>query len=111
MADPLLETFVANELSKQLSWSQVPARLYHLRETQGAEVDLIIESDDGRLAGIEVKATSTPRSEDFRWLVELRDRVDRVGQEFVQGLVLHTGQHRLRFGDRLIALPLADLWS
>ncbi len=85
--------------------------MYHFRDSDGAEVDLVLEADDGRVLGVEVKATSTPRSEDFRWLARLRDRLDRAGGHFTAGLVLHTGQRRLPFGDRLIALPASDLWS
>ncbi|MGH3831779.1 MAG: DUF4143 domain-containing protein [Pseudonocardiaceae bacterium] len=107
----LFETFIANELSKQLTWSTTPARLYHFRDSDGAEVDLVLEADDGRVLGIEVKATSTPRSDDFRWLAQMRDRLDRAGGHFTGGLVLHTGQRRLPFGDRLMALPASDLWS
>jgi predicted AAA+ superfamily ATPase len=102
---------VANEIAKQLTWCQTPARLLHFRDSDGAEVDLLLEADDGRVAGIEVKATSTPRPEDFRWLAELRDRLDRAQGEFTAGVVLHTGQRRLQFGDRLVALPTSDLWS
>ncbi|MGH7867787.1 MAG: DUF4143 domain-containing protein, partial [Candidatus Dormibacteraceae bacterium] len=107
----LFETFIANELSKQLTWSLTPARLYHFRDSDGAEVDLVLEADDGRIVGIEVKATSTPRAEDFRWLVKMRDRLDQVGGHFIAGIVLHTGKRRLPFGDRLMALPASDLWS
>jgi predicted AAA+ superfamily ATPase len=110
-AGALFETFVANELSKQLTWSETPARLYHLRDSDGAEVDLVLEADDGRVVGIEVKATSTPRSDDFRWLARMRDRLGHVGGHFIAGLVLHAGQRRLPFGDRLMALPASDLWS
>ncbi|MGH3914048.1 MAG: ATP-binding protein [Pseudonocardiaceae bacterium] len=107
----LFETFVANEIAKQLTWCETPARLFHFRESDGAEVDLVVEADDGRVAAIEAKATSTPRPEDFRWLASLRDRLDRVQGEFTAGVVLHTGQRRLPFGDRLVALPVSDLWS
>ncbi|MBV9141233.1 MAG: ATP-binding protein [Pseudonocardiales bacterium] len=106
----LFETFIANELCKQLTWSATPARLYHFRDSDGAEVDLVLEADDGRVLGIEVKATSTPRSDDFRWLARMRDRLDHAGGHFTGGLVLHTGQRRLPFGDRLLALPASDLW-
>ncbi|MFN2497293.1 MAG: ATP-binding protein [Pseudonocardiaceae bacterium] len=110
-AGALFETFAANEIAKQLTWCQTPARLFHFRDSDGAEVDLVIEADDGRVAAIEVKATSTPRPEDFRWLAYLRDRLDSAQGEFTAGVVLHTGQRRLRFGDRLVALPASDLWS
>jgi uncharacterized protein len=86
-------------------------RLFHLRESDGREVDLVIEATDGRVIGIEVKATTTARSEDFKGLTFLRDRLDRAGVPFVAGVVMHTGSRRLPFGDRLAALPLGDLWA
>ncbi len=94
----LFETFVANEIAKQLAWCETPALLFHFRESDGAEVDLVLEADDGRVVAIEVKATSAPRPEDFRWLTYLRDRLDSAQGEFTAGVVLHTGQRRLLFG-------------
>ncbi|HEX6232290.1 MAG TPA: ATP-binding protein [Jiangellaceae bacterium] len=109
-AGPLLETLVAGELTRQLSWSDTEARLFHLREREGREVDLVIETADGRVIGIEVKAATTARSDDFKGLTFLRDRLDLAGVPFLVGIVLHTGPHRHSFGDRLAALPISDLW-
>jgi uncharacterized protein len=110
-AGPLFETFVVGELAKQITWSDTPVRLHHFRDRGGAEVDVVIEAADGRVVAAEIKATSTPRAEDFRWLQYLRDRLDRSGDDFVAGVVLHTGTRRLPFGDRLVALPAADVWT
>jgi len=71
----------------------------------------VLESADGRVVAVETKASSTAHVEDFRWLAFLRDRIDRADGEFVAGVVLHTGERRLPFGDRLVALPAADLWT
>jgi uncharacterized protein len=106
---PLIETLVANEILRQLSWSDTDARLFHLRQ-EAREVDLVIESVDGRVIGIEVKATTTARADDFAGLTFLRDLLDRVGVPFVAGLVLHAGATRRPFGDRVAALPVSDLW-
>jgi predicted AAA+ superfamily ATPase len=108
---PLFESFVVGELRKQLGWSEVGPRMYHFRDRGGAEVDVILEAPDGRVVAIEIKSTSTPRPEDFRWLEFVRHRVDRAGGEFVAGVVLHTGERRLPFGDRMVALPAADVWT
>ena len=108
---PLLETFVANELATQLTWSRHPARLHHYRESNGIEVDLVVEADDGRVVAVEVKATTAPRPMDLRGLEAFRDRVDRIGDDFVCGFLLHTGTRRFSVGDRIVALPIADLWS
>ena len=110
-AGPLFETFIVNELRKQLTWSETRVRLHYFRDRAGAEVDVVLEAADGRVVAIEIKSTSTPRPQDFRWLAFLRDRVDSAGGEFVAGIVLHTGERRLPFGDRLVALPAADVWS
>lgn len=110
-AGPLFETFVVNEICKQISWCETSIRPFHFRDRGGAEVDLILEATDGRIVGVEIKASSTPRPEDFRWLADLRDRLDRAGGDFVAGIVLHTGHNRLPFGDRLMALPAADVWT
>jgi uncharacterized protein len=106
-AGPLLETLTASELIRQLTWATVDARLHHMRDNDGHEVDLVLESDDGRVVGIEV---TTPRIDDFRGLTFLRDRLDRASVPFIAGVVVHTGSKRLTFGDRLAAIPLSDLW-
>ena len=111
MAGPLLETFVVGEIEKQIGWGDLPATIHHYRETGGIEVDIVIEAPDGRVCAIEVKTTVAPRPSDATGLAALRDRVDRVGSDFVQGVVLHTGTRRFTMGDRIVALPIADIWS
>lgn len=106
---PLIETFIVNELAKQATWSETPVRLHHWRVSGGAEVDVILERDDGQVVGIESKATDTVTANDFRGLAALRDL---IGPQFVQGVVLHTGrQGGIGFGDRLVSLPIASLWE
>ncbi|WP_162941797.1 hypothetical protein [Desertimonas flava] len=51
------------------------------------------------------------RPADAKGMMILRDRLDRVGNDFVGGIVFHTGRHRFPLGDRLVALPIADLWT
>lgn len=99
---PLFETFIVNELRKQLSWAETSVRLYHFRDRAATEVDIVLESSDGRVVAVEIKSTSTARPEDFRRLAFLRDRIDRADGTFVAGVVLHTGERRLPFGDRLV---------
>ncbi len=104
---PVLENFVIAELARQLTWSNAFATLHHYRTRDGQEVDAVIEHHDGRVVGVEVKASSTVSVEDFRHLVHLRDR---AGTQFLHGLVLHTGTDILSFGDRLTAAPIDSLW-
>jgi predicted AAA+ superfamily ATPase len=107
-AGPMLETFVLMELARQLTWSDERVRLYHYRTKDNVEVDAVLESADGRIIAIEVKASSTIRTED---LTGLRHLASRVGPRLVAGYVLYTGQQTLPFGDRLRALPIDTLWS
>ncbi|MEV8372371.1 ATP-binding protein [Kribbella sp. NPDC056861] len=104
----LLETFVANEIRKQLTWSAEKPSLWHFRDRDGAEVDLVLEHPDGRVVGIEVKATSTPSSTDLRGL---RYLADRLGDRFHFGILLHTAPEATRFGPTIAALPVSTLWT
>ncbi|HET8643415.1 MAG TPA: ATP-binding protein [Pseudonocardiaceae bacterium] len=107
-AGPMLENFVAMELARQLTWSDERARLYHYRTKDRLEVDVVIETPDGRIIGVEVKAGATVRTED---LGGLRNLASLVGDRFIAGYVLYTGQQTLPFGPKIRALPMDALWS
>lgn len=104
----LFESFVLSELARQLTWSEQQADLYHYRDHSKFEVDAVLENRRGRVVGIEVKASSTVRSDDFRGLRRL---ADRLGEDFVAGIVLYTGTSTLPFGDKLRAIPASALWQ
>jgi predicted AAA+ superfamily ATPase len=106
-AGPLLETFVASELVKQLGWSRTRAEMFHFRTHGGSEVDIVLEAEDGRLAGIEVKAAATVGGAGLRALGALRDV---AGTRFHRGIILYTGREALPFGSGLWALPVSALW-
>lgn len=108
LAGPLLETFVAAELRKQIGWSDTQPMLYHYRSAAGREVDIVLEDSSGRLVGIEVKARATVGSSDFDGLREL---ADLTGARFTRGVVLHNGRESVAFGERLWALPISDMWQ
>ncbi len=104
----LLETFVATELIRVLGWSATSAQLFHWRENDRYEVDLVIERRDGALIGIEVKAA---RSATEAHTAGLRRFRDRYQHRFVRGLVLHSGDTATRFDDGMWALPFSALWT
>ena len=108
LAGSLLENLVAVELWKQLGWSSSRAELFHFRTHKGREVDLVIEADDGRIVGIEVKAAATIDHRHFAGLEALREI---SGARFHRGVVLYTGAEPLPFGKRMFALPLASVWT
>jgi uncharacterized protein len=104
----LLETFVVMELLRQAEWQDKPVRLFHYRDKEGREVDLILERRDGTVIGIEAKAAGSVGPSDFRGLMHVRDA---LGERFKAGAVLYTGANTVSFGDRLVALPLEGLWA
>lgn len=106
-AGPMMENFVAMELARQLSWSEERGTLYHYRTKDGSEVDAVIETPDGRVVGVAVKAGATVRTED---LSGLRGLANALGERFIAGYVLYTGQQTLPFGDKILAVPLDALW-
>ncbi|MDQ3002825.1 MAG: hypothetical protein M3Y08_16380 [Fibrobacterota bacterium] len=71
-------------------------------------MDLVIERGANQLAGVEVKASSTILSEDFRGLRKLREG---SGKKFAAGVVLYDGEMTLRFEDTLFAVPISSLWE
>jgi uncharacterized protein len=106
-AGALVETFVVGEILRAASWSEVRPFTSHFRDSEQREVDLILETPDGRVIAIEVKTAMDVDNSDFRWLTYLRDR---LGERFLHGLVVHLGDRPLPFGDRLTALPISTLW-
>ncbi|MFD2421278.1 ATP-binding protein [Amycolatopsis pigmentata] len=106
-AGSMVENFVVMELARQLTWSEERGRLYHYRTKDKVEVDAVIETPDGRVIGVEVKAGATVRAED---LAGLRNLAGTLGDRFIAGFVLYTGQQTLPFGDKFRALPLDALW-
>jgi predicted AAA+ superfamily ATPase len=107
-AGPLLETFVVNELKKQQGWNSTRVDLRHFRDREGREIDVVLQARDGRTVAVEVKAARDVDEHDIRWLAWLRDR---MGDRFVRGVVLHLGERPVRFGDRIVALPVPALWQ
>ncbi|MGA4670889.1 ATP-binding protein [Propionibacteriaceae bacterium Y1923] len=104
----LLETFVVGELRKQASWLEEPAALGHWRTSDGAEVDLVVELDDGRVVAFEVKASERAPGKEFRGLAQLRDL---LGARFVGGIMLTTGARSYTYEDRLHVMPVDRLWT
>ena len=104
----LLESFVFSEVLKLMASSDLRLTPYHFRDRDMREVDIVLERDDGTIAGIEVKASATVRSSDF---AGLRALAGLCGDRFAFGVVLHDNTDVVPFGDRLIAAPLSCLWN
>jgi uncharacterized protein len=102
------ESFVAGEVQRQIPLSELRPALHHYRDNSQREIDLILETRDGRIAAIEVKAAVGVDDSDFRHLRWLRDQ---LGDRFVNGVVCHLGDRTLPAGDRLTSMPATALWS
>lgn len=83
------------------------ATVSHLRTKAGEhEVDLIVESADGGVLGIEVKLAPVIKDADVRHLLWLRDRMP---EKVVDLVVVTTGQAAYRRRDGVAVVPLALL--
>ncbi|MBN1488556.1 MAG: ATP-binding protein [Phycisphaerae bacterium] len=108
VAGTLLENFVAGELMKQISWSQIHPTLWHFRDHQNHEVDFVLEAPGGKaIVGVEVKASATPGKSDFRGLRLLAEKLEG---RFHRGILLYTGREAIPFGRNLFAVPVSALW-
>ncbi len=103
-----METFVVNELCKQIGWCDERVELYHYRDRRGGEVDIVIETASGKVYGIEVKAAATVTGSHFRSLKMLQTH---VGEAFQHGIVFYAGEHALSFGPHHSALPISFIWQ
>lgn len=108
LAGPMLECFVVSEILRQLGWADQRATAHHYRDSRGQEVDLVLETPDGRVVAIEVKAAATVQGRDTAGLSLLRDR---LGDRFVAGFIAYAGQTAVAAGDRVTALPIDALWT
>lgn len=105
----LLDSFAVAQLRADCVVSEFSPRLFHLRDTDGRhEIDVLAELKDGRVAGIEVKASAAPVPADARHLRWLREQ---LGEAFALGVVLHTGPKPFRLVDGILAVPICNFWS
>lgn len=104
----LLEGFVVGELRRQIGWSEQQPTMGHYRDSRNTEVDIVLESPDGRVVALEVKASATIQSKDITGLSYLRDR---LGDRFIGGYIACTAPQARPIGERLTMLPIGALWQ
>ena len=104
----LVETFAVGEILKQVSWAEELITASHFRTEAGDEVDLVLETWDGRVAGFEIKAGTRIKDPDLSGLRLLRDR---LGDRFVGGFILNLGELPTARKPKIAGLPLSALWS
>lgn len=104
----LVETYVACELLKHLAFSDKGLSFWHYRTQTDIEVDFVLENRLGKLTGIEVKASASIDSADFRGLRHLQET---EGDHFQRGIVFYSGRELVAFSDCLFAVPLSFWWA
>ncbi|MFT3875638.1 MAG: ATP-binding protein [Propioniciclava sp.] len=104
----LLEGFVVGELRRQIGWSEQQPTMGHYRDSRNTEVDIVLESPDGRVVALEVKASATIQRKDLTGLSHLRDR---LGDRFLGGYIACTAPRARLVGERLTMLPIGALWQ
>lgn len=104
----LLGTFVVGEIVKQVSWLDDRPVAGHWRTHDGDEVDVVFQREDGGVVGFEVKAGTRIAAEDLAGLRKLRRS---LGDRFIGGVVVYTGERAFTFEDRIHVMPVDRLWT
>ncbi|PIQ13099.1 MAG: AAA family ATPase [Hydrogenophilales bacterium CG_4_9_14_3_um_filter_59_35] len=105
----LVENFVYGELLKHAAWSEEEVNFTHFRDTAQHELDLVIERSDGKVVGVEVKASMSVRPEDFSGLASF---ADYAREKFLHGILFYSGDKVLPFriqGTTYHAVPISTL--
>ncbi len=105
----LMETFAFNEIMAQVDAGDGLYELFHYRDREKREIDFLIEREDNALFDIEVKAGSVVGKNDFKHMKWFKNNL-ATNQTFI-GIILHTGEIPVSFGDNLWAVPFGLLWS
>ena len=102
----LFETFVATEFRAYIETAEHRTEMFHLRNRDGNEVDLILERR-GRIVALEVKSSTNVNRKDAKGLLWLQNK---LGAAFHFGAVIYAGPLPFRIDDRIWALPASTLW-
>lgn len=97
----IFETFVFNELYKQVSYLLDGTQIYYYRTHDQKEIDFVIERQ-GKIVAIEVKFAKSVTMGDFKHIVDFMQASSHVHL----GLVIYMGTMPIQFGENLWAIPL-----
>ena len=95
------ESAIISEIYKQLKYSEVNASVYHLRTSDGREIDLLIELEEGYIA-IEIKSSEKIRATDGRHLRGIEDILDKP---ILHKLILSRDMEIKEFDSGIKAIP------
>jgi predicted AAA+ superfamily ATPase len=101
----LFESLVA--MSVRVFAQPINAKVFHLRTADDRhEIDLIVESEDGRILAIEVKLAPDVDDKDVRHLLWLKKQIPDQVADLV---IVTTGNTAYRRADGVAVVPLALL--
>ena len=98
----MFETWVVNDIHRQLVSLSTAPQAHHWRTRAGAEVDLLLERD-GRFYPLEVKCKTNVSRGDTRGLRAFRDTYPHL--EVMTGVIVYAGKECYRVDEHTIALP------
>ncbi|MCY4357486.1 MAG: DUF4143 domain-containing protein [Gammaproteobacteria bacterium] len=107
----LLENLFMIDLCKNSVFSDNEVEIYHFRDNQKREVDVVLEEPGGKISGIEIKAAKSIMKSDFSGLVNL---ANYSGNRFKQGILLYSGNRILPMKidqHTFHAVPLSSLYG
>lgn len=105
----MIDTFAMSQIRPEIASDPRRIRQYHLRTKAGREeVDILLELPGRKLLAVEVKASASPSSSDGKHLRWLRDKFP---DDFVTGVVLHTGTDVYRLDSKILAVPMCAFWG
>jgi len=105
MGGTIFETAVLSEIVRTLTHKGIQPEVYFWRTFAGSEVDFIVNTEHG-LIPIEAKISATPNPSMASKIQTLQKD---LGDDVQQGYIVHPGDVRLPLGQRVTAIPFADL--
>ena len=104
----LIETWVYNQLMPEIDL-QPMWQMSHLRSGD-REIDFVVTNENGAILGIEVKASQSVSTDNFKHLQWFKDKILRPEVPYT-GIVLYAGNAVRSFGNGCFAVPFTLMWG
>ena len=102
----LLENYVFTELSKESSYADDKAKIYHYRDLRKKEVDFILENSKNKIIAVEVKAKSEIKSKDISGILNF---AEGFSGKLFRAFVFYSGKEFIpmanKFNIKLYLIP------
>lgn len=101
------ESAIISEIYKQLKYIKPEASCYHLRTSDGREIDLLIETEAGYIA-IEIKKSQKVRAVDGKHMIGLEEILNKP---ILHRLIISNDLSNRDLGNGLMAIPAVQFLS